>query len=62
MIKCPKCGSKNIIGWRNEYYTSYYKIDKDGFLKLDKSIGKPIYQSSSGEGLQCQDCGETFTI
>lgn len=55
--KCPKCGSTDIHGWREDIVETRYKITKDGKFYLKPY--KTFYSGAGGnQGLICNKCSE----
>ena len=59
-IKCPECGSDNVIFWKETIVTTHHKIRKDG--KPYKNGRIAYTDGNSPYGYQCLHCGEWCSI
>ncbi|MCK9477974.1 MAG: hypothetical protein M0R40_00545 [Firmicutes bacterium] len=55
--KCPTCGSKNIVFWKEEVRERLYRFKKDGNIH-EKHFKSMIHEKNGLEGLLCLECKE----
>lgn len=56
-VRCPKCGSSNVLYWNELVFTEYKKVKRDG------NLSKKVYHKTAPElldtcGYECEECGK----
>lgn len=62
-FKCPRCGSENVVGWKQktmEYDYYLNSVMRKGTYLSVRKVSKSGIDTNTGEcwGYKCYDCGE----
>lgn len=60
MIQCPKCKSRNVIGWRELTCLELFNLNKDGTLYKKPYSSEINRRYTPFEGWECLDCGNSI--